>query len=48
VEFLAKTARTLLHRSEGLLAYFVHGIDNVKVEEINNKIKVLKRQAYGF
>lgn len=48
VELLAKTARTLLHRFEGLLSYFVHGIDNGKAEGINNKIKVLKRQAYGF
>ena len=48
VEQLAKTARTLLHRAEGLLSYFDHGIDNGKAEGINNKIKVLKRQAYGF
>lgn len=48
VELLAKTARTLLHRFEGLLSYFEHKIDNGKAEGINNKIKVLKRQAYGF
>jgi len=48
VELLAKTARTLLHRFEGLLSYFEHRIDNGKAEGINNKIKVLKRQAYGF
>lgn len=48
VEQLAKTARTLLHYSAGLLSYFEHGIDNGKAEGINNKIKVLKRQAYGF
>lgn len=48
VEMLAKTARTLLHRFEGLLSYFKHRIDNGKAEGINNKIKVLKRQAYGF
>ena len=45
---LAKTARTLLYNYEGLLSYFDHGIDNGKAEGINNKIKVLKRQAYGF
>lgn len=45
---LAKTARTLLHHFEGLLSYFDHKIDNGKAEGINNKIKVLKRQAYGF
>jgi len=48
VEQLAKTARTLLYHFEGLLSYFEHGIDNGKAEGINNKIKVLKRQAYGF
>lgn len=48
VEALAKTARTLMHRFEGLISYFDHGIDNGKAEGINNKIKVLKRQAYGY
>ena len=48
VERLAKTARTLIYRFEGLLSYFDHRIDNGKAEGINNKIKVLKRQAYGF
>ncbi|MBA2368341.1 MAG: ISL3 family transposase [Candidatus Protochlamydia sp.] len=48
VELLEKTARTLLYRNEGLLSYFDHRIDNGKAEGINNKIKVLKRQAYGF
>lgn len=48
VELLTKTARTFLHRFEGLLSYFDHYIDNGKAEGINNKIKVLKRVAYGF
>ena len=48
VQLLAKTARSLLHRFMGLLSYFDHGIDNGKAEGINNKIKVLKRQAYGY
>lgn len=48
VKGLMKTARTLLDRSEGLLSYFDHRINNGKAEGINNKIKVLKRQAYGF
>jgi transposase len=48
VQQLARTARTLLHHYEGLLSYFEHGIDNGKAEGINNKIKVLKRQAYGY
>lgn len=48
VHLLVKAARSLLHRFKGLLSYFDHGIDNGKAEGINNKIKVLKRQAYGF
>ena len=48
VQQLAKTARTLLHHHEGLLSYFEHGIDNGQAEGINNKIKVLKRRAYGY
>ena len=48
VALLAKTARTFLYHAEGLLSYFNHKIDNGKAEGINNKIKVLKRQAYGF
>jgi len=48
VRSLMRTARSLLERAEGLLSYFDHGIDNGKAEGINNKIKVLKRQAYGF
>lgn len=48
VAMLAKTARTLLRHYFGLLSYFEHGIDNGKAEGINNKIKVLKRQAYGY
>ena len=45
VEKFAKTLRT--HRS-GLLNYFNHFITTGKVEGLNNKIKTLKRQAYGF
>ncbi len=48
VEQLARTARTLLHHFAGLLSCFEHRIDNGKAEGINNKIKVLKRQAYGY
>jgi transposase len=34
--------------SAGILAYFRHWITNAVSEGINNKIKVLKRRAYGF
>jgi len=35
-------------RSEGLLSYFAHRVSNGKSEGIHNKIKTLKRQAYGY
>ena len=44
-ERLANTLDT--HRA-GLLAYFRHSITTAPLEGLNNKIKVLKRQAYGF
>jgi transposase len=31
-----------------LMAYFRHRISTGPIEGLNNKIKVLKRQAYGF
>jgi len=48
VKPLQKAAKTLLRHCEGLLNYFDYRIDNGKAEGINNKIKTMKRQAYGF
>jgi transposase len=45
---LAKAGKTLLRHWVGLLNYFKHRITNGKTEGINNKIKTMKRQAYGF
>ncbi len=45
---LEKAAETLINHYAGLLNYFDHRINNGKAEGINNKIKVLKRQAYGY
>jgi len=45
---LGKVAKSLWRKSEGLLSYFAHRISNGKAEGINNKIKTLKRQAYGY
>ncbi len=45
---LHKTGRTLLRHWEGIINYFKHPITNGKTEGINNKIKTMKRQAYGF
>lgn len=48
IRALFSVARTLLHHAEGLLNYFHHRISNDRTEGINNKIKTLKRQAYGY
>lgn len=45
---LQKKGKTLLRRWQGLVNYFKHPITNGKTEGINNKIKTMKRQAYGF
>jgi transposase len=48
VKELKKIASTIMHHSHGLLNYYFHQISCGLVEGINNKIKTLKRQAYGF
>ena len=48
VRQLKKIANTLMRHSHGLLNYYSHRISCGIVEGINNKIKTLKRQAYGF
>jgi transposase len=45
---LQKFAQKMLEHTQGILNYFTHRITTGPVEGINNKIKVLKRQAYGF
>jgi len=45
---LAKLADTLDSHRSGLLSYFKHRISTGPLEGLDNKIKVLKRQAYGF
>ena len=48
IRLLQQFAKTLAAHRCGILNYFDHRITTGKVEGINNKIKVLKRQAYGF
>jgi len=43
-----RLAQTIEDHLAGLLAYFRHPISTGPLEGLNNKIKVLKRQAYGF
>lgn len=45
---LAKVAMTLIKHREGIPNYFPHQISSGLVEGTINKIKTLKRQAYGF
>lgn len=48
VKPLVKVALTLLSHREGILSYFSHRITSGSVEGTVNKIKTMKRQAYGF
>ena len=45
---LARFARKLRRHTDGILNYFNFRISNAKVEGINNRIKVIKRMAYGY
>ena len=45
---LAKVAKTLMTYKQGILSYFDYPITNAQVEGLVNKIKTLKRQAYGY
>jgi transposase len=48
IKQLKKVAKTLTTYRTGILNYFPHKITNATTEGMNNKIKTLKRQAYGF
>jgi transposase len=48
IKELQKAGRTILRHGIDILNYFKHRITNGKTEGINNKIKTMKRQAYGF
>lgn len=43
-----KLAKTIAAHRSGILNWFLHPISTGPLEGINNKIKVLKRKAYGF
>jgi transposase len=45
---LMKTAKTIAGYRFGILAWYDHPISSGPMEGTNNKIKVMKRQAYGF
>ena len=48
IQQLVDVAKTLALYRSGLLTYFKHRITSGPVEGLVNKIKTLKRQAYGF
>lgn len=48
IKQLTKVAKTLSGYRTAILNYFKHRITNAALEGTNNKIKTLKRQAYGF
>jgi transposase len=48
IALVKKLASSIMAHLTGVLNYFDHRITTAKVEGINNKIKTLKRQAYGF
>ena len=48
LKHFVKLAKTLDRHRRGVLDYFDHRITTGPLEGLNNKIKVLKRQAYGF
>jgi transposase len=48
IHILRQFARTLRFHAHGLLAYYDYSISTGPLEGTNNKIKTMKRQAYGF
>jgi transposase len=48
IRMLQKFANSLLAHKSGILSYYDFRISTGPLEGINNKIKTMKRQAYGF
>lgn len=48
IRMLINFAKTLRSHAWGILAYYDHPISTGPLEGTNNKIKTMKRQAYGF
>ena len=46
--YLKKNGKTLMLHREGILNYYEYPISTGPLEGTNNKIKTMKRQAYGF
>lgn len=48
VRMLIQMANTLATYMHGILAFYDHRISSGPLEGVNNKVKTMKRQAYGF
>jgi transposase len=48
VRMLKQFSRTLRFHAQGILAWYDYPISTAALEGTNNKIKTMKRQAYGF
>jgi transposase len=48
IRMLIQFADTLEEHQEGVLNYYKHPISTGPLEGTNNKIQLMKRQAYGF
>ncbi len=48
VRILKEFSRTLRFHAQGILAWYDYPISTAALEGTNNKIKTMKRQAYGF
>jgi transposase len=48
IKLLKKFAHTVAAHKKGLLAWYDDPISTGPLEGTNNKIKTMKRQAYGF
>jgi len=48
IPLITTFARTLKRHRQGILAYYDYRITTGPLEGVNNKIKTLKRQAYGY
>lgn len=46
--YIEKMANSIARFKSGILAWFDHRISNGPIEGMNNKIKTLKRQAFGY
>ena len=48
VKMLEQMARTMESHSDGLLAYYEHPISTGPLEGIEQQVRTMSRQAYGF